>query len=216
MKGKPRTQKQLALRRWLGGAVLLAALVLLFPVHFTPTQALDRAEAEHSTGDTTVIGREKVGKTTFLLSENRNVFLFTGYRPAFPQGWNCLRVYALDLSQGEEPVCARFCSDPVLTQVYGVTTLDEGVSVRAYTSPARAEEYGIPPSDIVWTGKIRQSEEGTRYFWLREEPSQEVGPFFHTLDILDAEGNTLYTYDLPSGGSEEKGGVYLGASVSNL
>lgn len=187
MKRKLPTQRQNTFR-WVAAALLLLLLTTAFdlwtshPV-FYQEQALRSAETWLGTGETEVLATREADGVTYTLSWNEDALLMTPFRFSLrPTQWNSgepLLALALDGS----PVQATFRDNGTEVQIIGVTSLPEAVSVTVYDP----DHPDTPPLQA----DICQASNGVRYFWFWGNPPSALPT---SLDLLDANGNILFTY----------------------
>ena len=181
MKKHP-SQKKRTARRGLWVLVLLALLVLS-GYNFLPSQSLRRIETTIAIPPTHVLATERVGGQFRYLSVNENVLLYSAHQFSPFEGWISYDLSPIPLAEGS-PVCAHGVREEGRrSQIFGVVTQKEAVTVQIYRSDMLAARRT----------SILRAEDGTRYFWLRWEEDDGVYP---TLLLLDENENILGRYDL--------------------
>lgn len=200
---KQHTRKQLALRRWLLVLALFSISYFLLPITFSPTQTIRAQESANAIAQTSVVQWKKAGPRLFCLSKNEDVLLLTGHVLYPVYGWMDYGAFPLDLTKEDGPVAAHLVSCSIQEKnwrhlmLFGVVRQEEADAVRVRDALIWSEEEGdYLPDDQMWRGEILTDGDGQRYFWFGQDVDFSTRLSFHTLELLDGDGQVLYTYDL--------------------
>lgn len=213
MKPKKRTltSKALTLRLVCAALVMVfLACILGFYTPF-PTQVIDQSEKEFSTGPTEALEQHWFGTTSAYLlgSENSLSLLFCQYSPFF--GWTREDYTSIDLSQEEGPV---WLSTTLYSGSKDLTTEGEPCDLHHFgrvdwegaESVRLSYPSGAPENAQIFP--LFRGEDGHLYFWSWQTipwfQSSPVDYFDVNVDVLDAEGTVLYTYETTPSYTEEE------------
>ncbi len=199
---KIRTQKEKTL---LGCLVLVLLLGVAMGTHlmgFTPGQNVRAVEDLLGLAPTEPV----MDRDDLYMTENEDVLLLTAYHPGLWRdrwGNNTLNFVAMDKSDDPLAVGGGYWNRAFARStlhLFGEVFLEDAVSVRAYHDVDY--RYGHRPVEL--TADIFTSDNGRQYFWSVTEldtNSFDTLPF--ALDVLDKDGNVLYTCDTSSNWSGE-------------
>ena len=193
------TQKERARVLWLAVACSLALVLLLSPSPRSLEDSLTEIQTLENTGVTTLQLQEDLDQTTVLLSSNQRGILLSAHRFSSHKGWTPKEALFLPCSQEGPPVWAGYTNAPIWegALVFGAADLEEAVSFRA--CEATTDHGGrVHPCDDTLIGPIQRGRDGRCYF-LAWAPFGEDGSvlWFQTLELLDENGQVLYTGPLP-------------------
>lgn len=221
MKPKKRTltSKALTLRLVCAALVMVfLACILGFYTPF-PTQVIDQSEKEFSTGPTEALERHWFGTTSAYLlgSENSLSLLFCQYSPFF--GWTREGYTSIDLSQEDGPVWTYtyfYSENEILAEGASGDIHHFGRVVCPNAESVRIIYPSNPPEDAL-TFPLFRGEDHHLHFWgwhtISWHQSSPIDYFDVDIEVLDAEGNVLYTYETnPSYTEEELGKTELAPS----
>ena len=200
---KQHTRKQRALRRWLLVLALFSISYFLLPITFSPTQTIRAQESANAIARTSMVQWKKAGPRLFCLSKNEDVLLLTGHFLYPVYGWMDYGAFPLDLTKENGPVAAWFVSCSIQEKnwkhlmFFGIVRQEEAAAVRVRDALSWSEEErNYLPDDQVWTGEILTDRDGQRYFWFGQDVDFSTHLYFNSLELLDGDGQILYTYDL--------------------
>jgi len=199
---KIRTRKEKTL---LGCLVLVLLLAIAMGTHligFTPGQNVRAVEDLLGLAPTEPV----MDRDDLYLTENEDVLLLTAYHPGLWRdhwGNNSLNFVAMDKSD-EPPAVGGGYWNRAFAQstlhLFGEVFLEEAVSVRAY--------YPVDPSfghrPVELTAEVFTAHNGGRYFWsVTQVETNSFDTLPSALDVLDQDGNVLYTWDMTDNWSGE-------------
>lgn len=183
-------RRKKTLRRALLFLLLLAAALQLHALRLSPTQSIRAAEERYGLEPTEIVA-ERDGT---YLSENQHVLLLTQHRPVQSAFWREDLSPPVEKSGG--PVCGsisfRWNSDDPDKRyhLFGTLDLAGAASVVAYCDLTK--DYNGTPLRL--TAEVNTNREGRQYFWsLTILPNEENYVIPQYLDVLDKDGNTLFT-----------------------
>lgn len=205
------TAKTLTLR--LAAIALVMALLALLLGFYTPlpSQVIDQREKEFGTGPTKVLEHHwfHANPAYLLGSENSLSLLFCRYN--FFYGWGSDGGTMIDLSQEVGPV---WLSTTLYSGSKALTTEGEPCDLHHFgrvdwegaESVRLSYPSGAPKNAQIFP--LFRGEDGHLYFWSWQTipwfQSSPVDYFDVDVDVLDAEGTVLYTYETNPSYTEEE------------
>lgn len=196
-----RNKKVLSRRQKTFCQALLLVLLLVVAMEFhllclTPNQTIRATEDCLGLSPTEPV----LHQDSLYLSENKDVLLLTVYQPGL---WrdrysnDTLTFIAMDKPDNTLVVGGGYWYQDYKTNretfhLIGEVFLDEAVSVRAYC--------GVDPSyyyrSVELTADVFTADNGRRYFWsVTQRDMKPIDQLPFALEVLDRDGNVLYTYD---------------------
>ena len=194
---KIRTRKKKTL---LGCLVLLLLLAIAMGTHLmgvTPGQNIRAVENLVGLAPTEPV----MDRDDLYLTENQDVLLLTAYDPGcWRDRWgnNTLNFVAMDKYPDAPAIGGGYWNREFAQStlhLLGEVFLEEAVSVRAY---CQASPYNQHPT-VELTAEVFTAPNGSRCFWsVTQLETKEIDTLPYTMDLLDQDGNILYTCDISS------------------
>lgn len=194
-KKKHRTRKQKALRRALVFVLCLVFVKSFHVVRLTPMQTIRATEWRMGLEPTEIVMQEG----DLYLSESETVLMLSKHEPRLTPFFVPPPVITLDKTKEDQPALACYylihntIENYTTVWMMGEVFLEEADMVRAYTTSELAPNVY---TSVEMSAPVIIKQNGGRYFCVDQTPLPIEGKKYippQYIDILDKEGNVLYT-----------------------